>query len=817
MNKNTFSPWFLKKVLILLLKNQDYRDKFFSVLSPEHFNHEDKILYYYAKAVWELNRLYEEFPSLEVLYEEVIVQKGKNINLWYNIPTKEQLQTYSDFLLEIIDTEVDNVRYIEDNTVKTLSALNVQKVLLQNKDSWMNGTLNIEEFVSDIVVASTIAKPVNLGVNLYDDLEHRTAIRENFAVTPGLIELNIPNFSSFLEEGGVPPGSLAFFLASSNGGKCLKNGTLVRMFDTSLKKVEDIQIGDKLLGPDSKVRNVLGITAGYDELFEIKQKRGISYICNADHLLTLVDCRKNNLIDISVKDYLKTTSYFKQNNKGIIPNYIMFKSIEEPKIDPYFLGLWFGDGTKDLNNVGITTSDDVIVNYLEEFSKKWGLNLACSRKPNNKAASYRLSNVSNFGKFNILLNELRLIVGPTKSVPDSIKFGSIETRQKFLAGFLDSDGYIHHNFFEITQKREDYIKDICFIAQSLGFRATYKPSVKSIKRINFTGTYFRAYILGDFRSIPIKIEYKKKASTEKFKDSKRTNFSVIPVGKGYFSGFSLDGDGRFLLEDFTITHNSNGLIQVGHDAAFRGHNVLYVTAELSEDMIKKRFDACLTGIPSQEIKSKARQVYDKITNSPNYINTASRIRIIEVPMGHTKPSEIDGAIQRLIKSGFRPNLLIVDYADNLQPEHRTELHRIGINSIYKDLRAMAQKHKLVVWTASQMNDGGTAAAEQANGVITMRHVNDDRGKIHLADLCIAIARTQAEKETNLARLVLLKNRLGSGDGTVIQIHTRFDISRLINHSKSIVNLDSLREDSPIEGLELDDLNAKKYIINEVKD
>ena len=438
-------------------------------------------MYYYAKAVWELNRLYEEFPSLEVLYEEVIIQKGKNINLWYTQPSKEQLITYSNFLLEIIDTEVDNVKYIEDNTIKSLSALNVQKVLLQNKDSWMNGTLNIEEFVSDITVAATIAKPVNLGVNLYDDLENRTAIRENFAVTPGLIELNIPYFSSFLEEGGVPPGSLAFFLASSNGGK------------------------------------------------------------------------------------------------------------------------------------------------------------------------------------------------------------------------------------------------------------------------------------------------------------------------------------------------TSSLIQTAHDAAFRGHNVLYVTAELSEDMIKKKLDGCLTGIPIQEIKAKARQVYDKITNSQNYINTASRIRIIEVPMGHTKPSEIDGAIQRLIKSGFKPNLLIVDYADNLQPEHRTEQHRIGINSIYKDLRAMAQKHKLVVWTASQMNDGGTAASEQANGIITMRHVNDDRGKIHLADLCIAIARTQAEKETNLARLVILKNRLGSGDGTVVQIHTRFDISRLINHSKSIVNLDSLREDSPIEGLELEDLSAKKYIINEVQD
>ena len=50
--------------------------------------------------------------------------------------------------------------------------------------------------------------------------------------------------------------------AAAGSGKCLGEGTLILMFDGSLKKVEDIKINDLIMGPDSLPRTVLSINHG---------------------------------------------------------------------------------------------------------------------------------------------------------------------------------------------------------------------------------------------------------------------------------------------------------------------------------------------------------------------------------------------------------------------------------------------------------------------------------------------------------------------------------------------------------------------------
>ena len=54
-----------------------------------------------------------------------------------------------------------------------------------------------------------------------------------------------------------------------DAGKCFQAGTRIKMFDGSSKNVEDIKMGDELMGIDSKVRSVLSTTSGYSEMFNI--------------------------------------------------------------------------------------------------------------------------------------------------------------------------------------------------------------------------------------------------------------------------------------------------------------------------------------------------------------------------------------------------------------------------------------------------------------------------------------------------------------------------------------------------------------------
>lgn len=96
-------------------------------------------------------------------------------------------------------------------------------------------------------------------------------------------------------------------------GKCLGRGTPVIMYDGATKKVEDIVSGDRLLGPDGQPRLVDGVVAGWSRLYKIHQSRGMSYVVNDSHIISL--WKENRIINMEIEDFLaipvsEQNSYF---------------------------------------------------------------------------------------------------------------------------------------------------------------------------------------------------------------------------------------------------------------------------------------------------------------------------------------------------------------------------------------------------------------------------------------------------------------------------------------------------------------------------
>lgn len=98
-------------------------------------------------------------------------------------------------------------------------------------------------------------------------------------------------------------------------GKCLGHGTRVMMSSGLKKQVQNIIVGDKLMGDDLQPRNVLSLARGRERLYKVKDLsmlKGSSYIVNESHILTLaetdsieqISLEKVTLRDISVRDYL---------------------------------------------------------------------------------------------------------------------------------------------------------------------------------------------------------------------------------------------------------------------------------------------------------------------------------------------------------------------------------------------------------------------------------------------------------------------------------------------------------------------------------
>lgn len=348
-------------------------------------------------------------------------------------------------------------------------------------------------------------------------------------------------------------------------GKCHGIDTPIMMYDGSIKMVQDIKIGDQLMGDDSTPRNVLSLARGREKLYKVIPRKGESYVVNESHILSLKCAtnhskrmKKNSVIDISVKDWLNLPKSF-HGRAGVLYGYRVPVEFEYKwvDIDPYFLGLWLGDGNS--RTTSITTVDIEIENYLTEFARKENMNI---RRHDKNNIGWALSTPR--GKPNHILRHLkRLNLITNKHIPSQYKCNSKEVQLQVLAGLIDSDASLinGHRGYDIIQKNEILLDDIIYIARSLGFAAYKKECKKSCiyKGEKREGTYFRTTIHGPgIEDIPVKVKRKMcKSERKQIKDVLKTRIVVIEhEEEGDYYGFTLDGNHRYLLGDFQVTHNT---------------------------------------------------------------------------------------------------------------------------------------------------------------------------------------------------------------------------------------------------------------------
>lgn len=362
------------------------------------------------------------------------------------------------------------------------------------------------------------------------------------------------------QTGAVPPmiehvrsESSGILIAPTGTGKCLGLGTPVLLADGRVIPVESLVAGDRLMGPDGEPRTVLYTTVGRGPLYRIDPIKGEPWVCNDAHILTLVRTDSGDVEDVNLTDWLGASRTFKHVRKQFsvgIDNFI--DSPAPPEIDPYFLGVWFGDGSHSLDSVRVSKPDPEIRRACEILAAEWGLRVSVSGSA-NKCPTYGV--VGERGVPNRLLAALRDLVGDELKIPEAVMRGSRSTRLEFLAGFLDTDAELSCNCFFISQKREDWARAVWWIARSLGFCATITTR-KSRCQGGFEGTYFVVAISGDVNQIPTRIPRKQAKLRRQKKVATRTGFIATAIGEGDYYGFTLDGDGRFLLGDFTVTHNT---------------------------------------------------------------------------------------------------------------------------------------------------------------------------------------------------------------------------------------------------------------------
>ena len=124
--------------------------------------------------------------------------------------------------------------------------------------------------------------------------------------------------------------------AAAGSGKCLKKGTEVLLYNGQSKKVEDIVIGDQLLGPDLKPRNVLSLGNGIDTMYDIITPID-KFTCNEAHILSLKN-EKGQVVNLPILEYFKKDEAFKKE----FLSYDLNGKLYPFKIEPQAKGEYYG-------------------------------------------------------------------------------------------------------------------------------------------------------------------------------------------------------------------------------------------------------------------------------------------------------------------------------------------------------------------------------------------------------------------------------------------------------------------------------------------
>lgn len=301
-----------------------------------------------------------------------------------------------------------------------------------------------------------------------------------------------------------PQGGGGLIELRCGGGKCLAKNTPVMLSTGEIRMVQDIVVGDELMGDDGTPRTVLSLASGRERMYRISETWGYgnsSYVVNESHIL----------------------------------------SLREDPLD-------------------VDSAVDVPLTQVLDKEELWGYRTGCLDRfygsPSNPEYARR--------KYNTALKNYRIILGETENLLNYDAY----TRRAILAGIVDSEHCIcNNNLYFLNVLLPDIADRMVFLVRSLGLYANAE------KKYNYITVVFRINaeipiisVHKKCRTTPRKNQFSPKyedeysemqyAVFEQLSDAGSYPIKIHCVGEDDYYGFEIDGNRRFVLGDFTVTHNT---------------------------------------------------------------------------------------------------------------------------------------------------------------------------------------------------------------------------------------------------------------------
>ena len=207
--------------------------------------------------------------------------------------------------------------------------------------------------------------------------------------------------------------------------------------------------------------------------------------------------------------------------------------------------------------------------------------------------------------------------------------------------------------------------------------------------------------------------------------------------------------------------------------ALQGLNVVYLTLELSEQLVSMRLDSMTTGITTRDIFKNIDDVEMKVKMIGK---KSGAFQVKYMPSGKTA-NDIRAYLKEYeIKVGKKVDVLLVDYLDLLMPVgKRISAENLFVKDKYvsEELRNLAMELQCVFVTAAQLNRGAVEEVEFDHS-----HISGGLSKIQTADNVIGIFTSRAMRERGRYQLQLMKTRSSSGVGQKVDLEFNIETLRI---------------------------------------
>ena len=260
-------------------------------------------------------------------------------------------------------------------------------------------------------------------------------------------------------------------------------------------------------------------------------------------------------------------------------------------LPPYILGLWLGDGCRRDDGFSFCSLDNELLQAVQDFAADAGLSCSVDTRDltsdgaaaageledgavaelvEHKERSYSCVHVG--GRAGVALKALGLDRqsmqqrANDKRVPEQYMVASEADRLALLAGLLDTDGSRWHGLFVFSQQeaRRELVRQVKALAESLGIEAsdiwtTDKLPQSGLSQFSdgaATHKHHHVRLSGPrCRAIPTRLPRKQIPDGVRFKRAEAMRLSISDAPEQDHIAMQVDGSGRFLLADSTVTHN----------------------------------------------------------------------------------------------------------------------------------------------------------------------------------------------------------------------------------------------------------------------